>query len=377
MATPSPGTIANCELNILHDIGLVETVDVPGLYPSDQCYAPHYDPTFSHPGRVYARYYSFYLDVSGASAPHIDAAHVIVDLRASPADTVLTVFDADGRSGTWSSNDNNDEILPGSTNTNSRVALKLDGNREYFIKVSLHGTPPSNSVYRLIVQTAEWIPSLGHQRDHVAQYRIGVTPTPVPGSTHDPSVIVPGSYQIAAKAWNDAISNAWPNVTVCERGVSCPTLHDDQQTITLNTVDNANGSHCRGRAACLGSDPGPHIGSLEIKVGMNSKATVTFITPNGNQKEEYTVVWTNDDNEHGQLDTAKREQLTYLPSVMMHEFGHVLGLADLYLDEYGNHYDGYLMKESTKFPRPDTAIPGTDIRYAHQVYRNRHGARPH
>ena len=368
MATPSPGTIANCELNILHDIGLVETVDVPGLYPSDQCYAPHYDPTFSHPGRVYARYYSFYLDVSGASAPHIDAAHVIVDLRASPADTVLTVFDADGRSGTWSSNDNNDEILPGSPNTNSRVALKLDGNREYFIKVSLHGTPPSNSVYRLIVQTAEWIPSLGHQQDHVVQYRVGAMPTPTPGP-NDPSVVVPTAIPIAASAWNDAVSNAWPNVTVCDRGVSCPTVHDDQQTITINTVDNSGGNHCNNRVACVSPRPGPHIGNREMKIslGFTEELTVRGVT------NIYEVVWTNDHSRDRVANQAALILPVYLPSVLMHEFGHALGLADLYLDRYNDHYAGYLMDDTFGF----TVVPAEDITYAHQVYRNRHGARAH
>ncbi len=156
--------MANCELNILDDIGLNESVDVWGAYPTGQCRAPIYDPTES--GIVFANYYSFYMDVSGASAAHIDAAHVIVDLRSASEDTELAIFDADGRDGTWSSNDNNDEG-PFAGNTNSRVALKLDGNKEYFIKASLKGTPSANSGYRLTIQTAEWIPSLGHQRDHV------------------------------------------------------------------------------------------------------------------------------------------------------------------------------------------------------------------
>ena len=327
---------------------------------------------------MFADYYSFYMDVSGASAPHIDAAHVIVDLRSASEDTELAIFDADGRNGIWSSNDNNDESHPSSRNTNSRVALKLESNREYFIKASLIGSPSANSGYRLTIQTAEWIPSLGYQRDHVAQYRIGVTPTPVPGSTHDPSVIVPASYGIAAKAWNDAISHSWPNVTVCERGVSCPTDHDDQQTITINTVDNSNGNHCQGRVACLGSHPGPHIGSLQIKVGMGNRTKLIITDQLGNpiREEEYTIVWTNNDQEQDIRNSTTKERLIYLPGIMMHEFGHVLGLDDLYLAEYGNHYDGYIMKESNRLPNPHTFIPDKDKHYVHQVYRNRHGARP-
>ena len=66
-----------------------------------------------------------------------------------------------------------------------------------------------------------------------------------------------------------------------------------------------------------------------------------------------------------------RDEFEYLPSIMMHEFGHTLGLTDLY--EYPGQYPGYLMTSNEK----QTAIPAKDINYVEQVYRNGHGTEPH
>ena len=83
-------------------------------------------------------------------------------------------------------------------------------------------------------------------------------------------------------------------------------------------------------------------------------------------------IWTNELSDHHRHiydDTYFR----YLPSVVMHEFGHTAGLTDLYDDKYNDKYTGYLMDDTHGF----TAIPQLDIDYLIQVYRNEHGAKPH
>ena len=58
---------------------------------------------------------------------------------------------------------------------------------------------------------------------------------------------------------------------------------------------------------------------------------------------------------------------------MMHEFGHALGLNDLYPDQYGGRYAGYLMGPYKVVEE----IPPQDIEYLRQAYSNLHGAIPH
>ena len=77
--------------------------------------------------------------------------------------------------------------------------------------------------------------------------------------------------------------------------------------------------------------------------------------------------------EHGTVLEGKLH--VFALSAAMHEFGHTLGLDDLYNsynEAYDNRYSDYLMGQAGKH----TTIPSTDINYLKQVYRH-HGGRAH
>ena len=106
--------------------------------------------------------------------------------------------------------------------------------------------------------------------------------------------------------------------------------------------------------------------------------------PTLNNPEGHTrVVWTTDFGDYlryrYELGLGRQDEtedghpirVRYLPSVVMHEFGHAAGLQDL--DGYGGLYRGYLMDDTHGFIR----IPSKDIAYLSQVYRNEHGSEPH
>ena len=59
-----------------------------------------------------------------------------------------------------------------------------------------------------------------------------------------------------------------------------------------------------------------------------------------------------------------------MPSAMLHEFGHLLGLTDL----EGTRYDNYIM--GGRAGRNLVSPLANDIKYMYQVYRE-HGGKPH
>ena len=66
-----------------------------------------------------------------------------------------------------------------------------------------------------------------------------------------------------------------------------------------------------------------------------------------------------------------------LRPLQLHEFGHTLGLDDLYDNRkrgiyYNGRYDGYLMSKQGTLQK----VPSVDVKYLEQVYRH-HGGRPH
>ena len=65
----------------------------------------------------------------------------------------------------------------------------------------------------------------------------------------------------------------------------------------------------------------------------------------------------------------------YAKSVVTHEFGHAAGLVDLYkyVNEDGTDiYEDFLMGSFASI-----GVPGNDIRYIQQTYRNHHGGIAH
>ena len=88
-------------------------------------------------------------------------------------------------------------------------------------------------------------------------------------------------------------------------------------------------------------------------------------------------IWT-EETRLDRLETVGGQTMTHLKTVVMHEFGHVAGLADLYTqrttgDGYVYPVRSYLMGD----PRGVTSIPARDVRNIDQLYRNRHGGLRH
>ena len=212
--------------------------------------------------------------------------------------------------------------------------------------------------------------------------------------------IIGESIKPAEKAWNDSsVGTSWPNLRICKEGSSgCEARNTDGQKVTIKVVAQ---SGCGRGIACVWrktsadyeafatfekddgkSAPWQHMKNLEMRI--EDPAQGVF---DRKREQSSRIRWTLDYTLDNTVYPITGEIWIYLPAVVMHEFGHTLGLADLY--NYPGDYPGYLMDSSSVIANtmnagsdhpsrmPAPAIPRKDIDYVRQVYRNGHGTEPH
>ena len=273
----------------------------------------------------------------------------------------------------------------------------VDGRRYEYQVRSVLGQMESDwsATHTTARQTA--IPHLGHQQDHTVMYELG---------TGTSTGVISESIQVAARAWNDSsLGTSWPNLLICEEGShGCASLNTDGHKVTIQVADQWSPGCGPYISACvrpktIAADEAFHTFNKHTKEGTNPGKSAPWqhmkdlhmIIDDPAQKYDITtkkytpVLWTRDYT----LDNTNEptgELWIYLPGLVMHEFGHTLGLADLY--NYPGH-PGYLMTDNrviadtmkagghhpSRAPAP--AIPRKDIDYVRQVYRNGHGTEPH
>ena len=264
----------------------------------------------------------------------------------------------------------------------------VDG-REYEHQVrSVKGEWESDWSSRWTTQMPAAIPHLGHQKDHTSKYQLASVPS---------GGVVANAIGIAVNAWERAVGESWPNLSFCRY---CGDKNADGHTVTIDVVSGekslGEGSEkplviasiphfgdadCGANIACVKPRGAGDVGAF-VNFGLNGgesapwqhmeNLTMVIEDPPWRYNEENDVhtriVWTLNISDDGKI--AGGTLLRYLPSVAMHEFGHTLGLTDLY--NYSG-YGGYMMDDTYGF----IAIPQKDIDYVKQVYRNGHGTEPH
>ena len=325
-----------------------------------------------------AQYFQFTLD---------DEAHVTVDLVSADANAYIALRQgAAMTSRVYSSNDNNDERTPGST-TNARVAMRLDSGT-YTIEATMNELDPTKGKFSVQLRSVDPLPAIGHQKDHTSVYVIDSLPTPLPSpptdGTEDPGVIFPTAIAYAVDAWNDAVSGSWPDVVICKKGSSdCASRPDDKRTTTLNVASGGEEEgntgiadfgqdDCGSATACVKGKSLLDRHLLDQKNPDNHMPNLLMVIERPAWDGKHIrVYWTNDIDKHDDElpdgPNGERRVLWYLPGILMHEFGHTIGLGDL----YGSY------KRAIMYDIGFDSIPDRDTDHVDQVYRNRHGARPH
>ena len=190
----------------------------------------------------------------------------------------------------------------------------------------------------------------------------------------DPGVLIPEAITHAVAQWNQATSSVFPWLRFCELGV-CDERNTDNHLVWVTSEDDTHGGGCAGSVGCIRGgprlfDPTSHIGSVTMVLEEPAfVGAVRYYWTDDLSLDEHEI--------YGPSHTPPvlLGRLKYAKSLVAHEFGHTAGLTDLYryrLNNGDEKYEGYLMSEHAS-----STVPGTDLRYLQQAYRNQHGGAPH
>ena len=184
-------------------------------------------------------------------------------------------------------------------------------------------------------------PSLwwGHQADHNVKYTLGTI-----GNS-----VIENAISPAVAAWNSKLPELGKGLRICS-GDSCI----DSFTVTIKTVDNNNRSTaataepdegCGPPRACMkrvggggeSAGPGRHMENMHI-VFEDPPWFAAQDPPEMGPWKHTEYMWTADRNLNGRKVNSIRDRdvyYVYVGRVMLHEFGHTLGLPDFYNDKTG------------------------------------------
>ena len=203
----------------------------------------------------------------------------------------------------------------GETTKNARAGVDVPAGN-YTVKIQANDNPPSAATLTLKVEAQHIVYHTGeHQADRAGRFY-----APNTGWAWYDQVI-----RDSADVWSDATGDY---ILLCEAG-SCSGRNSDGQRVTIEMVKGVKGStrdtwrangDCGQSIACVIPDSGTwrtpwnHIGHVTLRIEEPPYAlSVPFY-------------WTNDIRSHGRP-LASGQTGRYMFAVILHEWGHVLGLS--------------------------------------------------
>ena len=228
-----------------------------------------------------------------------------------------------------------------------------------------HGTSRLNSPWSDTVQLDARTPTnIGHQKDHIVLYMEGsITSAPSPpAGVPTPAAVISAAIGPAAGDWNTAATAiAGKNLTICESsdsGCHNNSNHDGGivtvKTVNMNNKSTAAATHgnhdegCGRSVACVKFDldsssdwdgrPGQHLGDMSLILEEPAYECRGFNKKTGTCAQHARIYWTdvqgNNRKPVPNLPVGSPPSYYYsIGPLMIHEFGHTLGLSDFYADD--------------------------------------------
>ena len=225
---------------------------------------------------------------------------------------------------------------------NNGLSVEITGltpETEYSFMVRAWKTYAGSPLHSLWSDPVDWEApkptDSGHQADHTVKYEV---PTPIANS------VVMGAIPTAVSAWNSEMARLGKGLNICT-GNGCN--NPDGYTMTIKAVDNKNDALTFSDDIDEGCGPSRACVKSTVRGGHMSEMHMVFEDPPWYAQKvkdglwrvrEY--VWTKDKYKNGKLipclaaaTPCAARYYVYVDRVMLHEFGHTLGLSDFYNDD--------------------------------------------
>ena len=200
-------------------------------------------------------------------------------------------------------------------------------------------TPTPTATPTATVTPTRTATPMRHQRDFTVKYTVGAMPTPgtpPPVRTPNPAVVIRTAVPVAAAEWNGAIASATPTVDVyiCRSSNSgCDTNNTDGYTVTVKIVNASNKSQY-SPTNDFNTGCGKHVACVKYKngaVGADGQLkdmALVIEEPAWEYGGGHTRVRWTDVASHDLRRQSPNVVWHYIGSLLLHEFGHTLGLPD-------------------------------------------------
>ncbi len=218
----------------------------------------------------------------------------------------------------------------------------------------------------------------GHQADHTVKYAKGTIS----------NSFIKGAIKLGAEAWNTMMGHG---LLICDdesMGISCNSRMMDGGIVTIKTVattrDTPSAGCGKNSMACVIKDgdgdppaspalaPGRHM--LDMDMVFEAPG---FSCPKDDDEcdnaDQLRIFWTNDSGKHGMAGlNGSDEVYVYVNYIVIHEFGHTLGMPDFYRGGGADVYDDRLANETPAImnsPSDAKRVRDKDLEQLNAIYR--------